>query len=619
MPEMSPATARDATQPLKAPDVFLAAVWFGLVAGLIEGLWLTFSRYGLGVNTLMGPHVIWLAVVMDVLWLLIPGVILAAVALVWRSPAATRPLMFGLAFPAATAVCFLAMLTLHTYAMLVIALGIAVQASAVISRRPAGFVRLVRRSTPVLIGITGLLAALVFGVMRFQERRAIAGLPAPTKGSPNVLLLILDTARSMSMSLDGFSQATTPRLEAYAHEGVNFLSALSPSSWTLPSHASMFTGYLPHQLSTGYRTPLDATQPTVAEELAHRGYATGGFVANLHYASREFGLQRGFIHYADYAISPGELFLNSSLGRYLSVHRWFRRAIRFYDILGRKDAARLDGELLGWLDQRTDGRPFFAFVNYYDVHEPYLPPAAFDRKFASATKRKLYQTDQSIRGARALGKLDMTPAEMQREHEAYMASLNYLDSEIGNLLDVLKQRGLLDNTIVIITGDHGEQFGEHGYVVHGNSLYAPVMRVPLLLSYPPAVPRGKTDSTWLNLRDLPATIFDLTGTTPQRPFPGRSLRSHWDSTIPASDDPMLFEVITSDKPVGVVEKLRSVVWRGESYIRHESGKEEAYDLNRDPGEANDQIADPAFASQAAALRSAMDSILKATGPDRWGH
>ncbi|MEO8202072.1 MAG: sulfatase-like hydrolase/transferase [Gemmatimonadota bacterium] len=603
---------------IRARDVLLASIWFGLVAGLIEGIVMTVRKYGFGTDTLMGPHVIWLAPVMDLLWLLLPGVALSFLVYFWRRPAATGLAMFMLAFSAGVAVCFLAILQLHTYALLVIALGIAVQVSAVIARHTAGFIRLTRRTTPVLALLVAVAAGCTFGIQRVVERRAIAKLPPAPAGAPNVLLLILDTARAMSMSVDGFGRPTTPALEEFARNGVNFVQALSPSSWTLPSHASMFTGYLPHQLSSGLKTPLDDKYPTLAEELTRRGYLTGGFTANLHYVSRDFGLARGFTHFADYAVSPGELLLNSSVGRYLSVRPDFRELIRFEDIMGRKNAARVDGELLSWLDGRKDGRPFFAFLNYYDVHEPYFPPAEFDRKFASSVPRASYRTDQSIRGARMIGKLRMTPAQMEREHEAYMGALNYLDTEIGRLLAEMKRRGLLENTVVIVAGDHGEQFGEHGYFVHGNSLYSPVMRVPLIISYPRALPQGKTVTSRLNLRDLAVTILDVTGTTPDRPFPGHSLRRFWDSTATPTDQPMLFEVITTGKPLGVVETLRSVVWGADTYIRHESGKEEAYNLDQDPGELHNLAPEPGFADRMAQLRSAMDSILTDTGPDVWG-
>jgi arylsulfatase A-like enzyme len=525
--------------------------------------------------------------------------------------------VFGLAFPASVAVTFLAIIELHTYALLVIALGMAVQISALAARHPGGFVRLVQRTTPVLVGLTALGAAIAFGRDRWFERRALAGLPAAESGAPNVLLLVLDTARALSMSVNGSDLPTTPELERFARKGILFMNAQAPSSWTLPSHASMFTGRLPHQLTTGFRTPLDSSFPTLAEVLSRQGYHTAGFVANLHYASRDFGLDRGFMHYEDYAISFGEMFLNSSVGRYLAVRPGFRRLVGYYDILGRKNAELLNRDLLDWLDGRGNSRPFFAFINYYDAHEPYLPPEEFDRRFASATPRKPYLTDQSIRGARRLVKLSMTDAEVQREHEAYAASIAYLDYQIGRLLDSLEARGLLRNTLVIVTSDHGEQFGEHGMFVHGNSLYRPLLHVPLIMSLPEVVPESTVVNAPLNLRDLATTVIDLTGSEGEEDFDGATLRRYWDSTLAAADEPMLFEVITTGKPTGTVEELRSVIWGQLEYIRHENGREEFYDLSADPMEEHDLVKARTAGPELAELRSAMDSILAATGEDRW--
>lgn len=602
---------------LRPGDVMLAGLWFGLLAGLIEGVVMVVRKYLLGGHTALGPHVIWLAPAMDVLWLVAPALVLALMVHLWKSPRATRLAIFGLALPAAVSVTFLAVVELHTYALLLIALGLAVQVSAAAARHVRGFVRMVQWTTPALLILTAIGAGITFGVDRWSERRALASLPESVAGAPNVLLLILDTARAISMSVDGYGLPTTPELEKFARRGVNFIAAQAPSSWTLPSHASMFTGRLPHQLSTGFRAGLDSAYPTLAEALARQGYHTAGFVANLHYASRDFGLNRGFIHYEDYAVSFGEMFLNSSVGRYLSVRQGFRRLVGYYDILGRKNAAQLNGHLLDWIDDRDDRRPFFAFVNYYDAHEPYLPPAEYDQKFASSTPRKPYLTDQSIRGARRLVKLRMTGAEIDREHQAYAASLAYLDHEIGRLLDSLESRGLLQNTLVIITSDHGEQFGEHGMFVHGNSLYQPLTRVPLIVALPARVPAGMVVNDYFNLRDLAATVVDLAGVTDAVNFPGQSLRRFWDSTLAVVEEPLLLEVVTTGKPSGVVEELRSVIQGTHEYIRHENGREELYNLAFDPAELVNLSKDPAAASTLTQMRQAMNSVLEATGDDRW--
>jgi arylsulfatase A-like enzyme len=602
---------------LRPGDVVLSGLWFGLLAGLIEAIVMEVRRSGLGHRTAMGPHIVWMAPAMDVVWLLVPALLLALLVHFWKSPRANWLAIFGLAFPASVAVAFLAIVQLHTYALIVIAIGMAVQITAAVARYPRGFVRLVQRTTAVLLGLVVLGAGLVFGRERWAERQALGRMPQPEAGAPNVLLLILDTARALSMSVNGYERPTSPELERFARKGVVFLDAQAPSSWTLPSHAGMFTGRLPHQLSTGFRAGLDSTYPTLAEALRDAGYHTAGFVANLHYASRDFGLNRGFLRYEDYGISFGEMFLNSSVGRYLAIHPGFRRLVGYYDILGRKKAETINHHLLGWLNQRGNNRPFFAFVNYYDAHEPYLPPAEFDRKFASDIQRKPYLTDQSIRGARRLVKLQMTPAEIRREHEAYAASIAYLDHQIGMLLDSLEVRGILKNTLVIITSDHGEQFGEHGMFVHGNSLYQPLVNVPLIMSLPRAVPENRVVRGPLNLRDIATTVMDLTGTEGGDRFDGHSLRRFWDSTQDPVGEPLLLEVITTGKPSGKVEELRAVRLGSLEYIRHQDGREELYDLAADPGELHNLTKDSAAQVRLVSLRSTMDSIITATGDDQW--
>ena len=132
----------------------------------------------------------------------------------------------------------------------------------------------------------------------------MANLPQADSGTPNVLLIVMDTVSAQHMSLYGYPRDTTPNLARLARKGVRFQHARSTAPWTLPSHASMFTGRWPHDLSVGYGQPLDASAPTLAESLRDRGYATGGFVANTLYCSAETGLNRGFIHYEDHELTP---------------------------------------------------------------------------------------------------------------------------------------------------------------------------------------------------------------------------------------------------------------------------------------------------------------------------
>ncbi len=591
----------------------ILALWFvlALAFGLVEGGYIRFASLVLHQPTMLGPLVLWMAPTMDLIWL---G--LAAIALLVLRRLRPEWVTLRLAVGVLLFVGFLTLLFLFDRidrrASVLLALGLAVQGSRLCVGAGEGFLRLVRRGVwamPLLVvGITGGQQLLA----RSAERRAIAALgPAPA-GAPNVLLLVLDTVRDWDISADGYDLPTTPELEVFARGGVRFAKAWSASSWTLLSHESMFTGYFPHQLSGGLRTPFDGARTTLADALRDRGYVTGGFVANLHFCSREFGLNRGFIHYEDYVVSAGELLLNSSLGRYLATKPRVRRLLGYYDIFGRKDAARLKGSLLDWTRQNP-GHPFFAFVNFYDAHEPYLPPADFEARFADPTPRKLYNTDESIRGARMLFKQKFSDAEVRRERQAYDASIAYTDAQIGLLLDGLKAQGKLDNTLVIITADHGEQFADRGLFAHGNSLYEPLMNVPLMMALPGRLPAGLVVNDRVSLRDLPATVLEIVGRPEGGGFPGQSLARFWaPDTTGRAGDPLFFEVVTQKNEI-----LRSLVVGDSQYVRHAGGTEEFHILRRNEN-TPDLVSDTTYAALIHRLRRQVDSVLAQTGPDQWG-
>ena len=152
-----------------------------------------------------------------------------------------------------------------------------------------------------MLGLVLILAGWVVGGEWLAERRE-ASRPLPPGDPPNVLLITLDTVRADHLSLYGYGRPTSPVLERLARLGIRFDEARAPAPWTLPSHASMFTGRWHHELSVDWMTPLDKKYPTLAEYLGSRGYATAGFVANLFACSYDSGLSRGFTHYEDYIL-----------------------------------------------------------------------------------------------------------------------------------------------------------------------------------------------------------------------------------------------------------------------------------------------------------------------------
>jgi len=565
-------------------------LWFAVLTGLAELGVLAYRGFLFGDTLWVSRQVVWMAPLANLVVFAVPALML--VILARRHPERSWVGVTAGAFAFLAFFIVLLMYPLHRIAVLILAAGLAYQAGRLAHRHAAGFHRLVR-------GTAAWLAAAVLAVGLgwnafgwFAERRAVATLPEAE--GPNVLLIILDTVRARSLSLYGHERPTTPRLERLASRGVTFDWALSPSPWTLPGHASMFTGHYPHELAADWNVPLDDADSTLAEYLGARGYATAGFVANLAYATFEHGLDRGFIRYEDYPLSLSQLALSSTLGRSVTNNPTVRRLIGERDILNRKSADRISRDFLGWLEGNQD-HPFFIFLNYYDAHEPYLPPAPFDTLFGPNDAERPFS--YFVNEAWRTDKWELSPEEMAVERAAYEGAIAYLDERIGALFDELDGRGVLENTVVIITSDHGEHFGEHGLVDHGNSLYQPLLHVPLLMMGP-GVPADRRIGSPVTLRDLPATIVELLGLDESSPFPGESLARHWssgDSSGSAPDDTLLAHVTggrgNEREPIHRGD-LHALVAGGYHYIRNGDGEEELYDFFADPA-ATENLAEVA--------------------------
>ncbi len=565
-------------------DVWLVVACAALGGALAEHALILAARIVLQRYTLLNPQGLWLAPLANV-FVMAPPVLLAWGLVRWRSP--------RWALPSAVAVAvFLAVLEpmlvltgrVHVVAMFILAAGVATQAARITLTRPALVQRWPRRLA-VLLAAVGLAGGLGFnGIRSWRERRAVQQLASALDGAPNVLILVLDTVRALSLSAYGYRRPTSPTLARLAARGIRFDRAVATSPWTLPTHATLFTGKYPHELSAGWSAPLDRTFPTLAERLTSLGYVTGGFAANLRYCSYEFGINRGFGFYRDYDVSADEMWRTSSLS--LAVAMWLIQKSGGYNAPGRLFAERMNERVLAWLEdgaRRDRARPFFAFVNYYDAHGPYAPPAPYDTMFSGKEPP-----------TRDSGSGDFTQEEITGLVDAYDASIAYLDHHIGELLAALEQRGLLENTVIIVTSDHGEEFNEHGQMNHGNTLYFPSLHVPLILAGGPGIPRGVAVADPVTLRDVPATVLDLVGAPPQTALPGQSLARHWHNRadslgVPAdSASPVFAEVdyarnLPASTPLSQ-GAMKSVVVDGHHFIRSADGSEELYDVRVDPWE-----------------------------------
>ena len=374
-----------------ARQVFAVCFWFGLVAGLAE-LLTELGRtalYGFKNPPLIDPYAFHVIPVPALGLFGVLGLVAALFPLVSRRPAPGQAIAW--AYFCAT-LAFVApfwrfMPTLRGPDSWLLALGLAFVAIRAISNRPAGFFRLVRRTTllPLIALAVVWIAVYVPKAMRSDPAMEIA----PPANAPNVLLLVLDTVRADALSSyrNEHQRPTTPNLDRFAERGVRFEWALSTAPWTLPSHAAMFTGRHTHEVFRSDETPLNGSVPvrdefpTLAEVLSSRGYATGGFVGNKSYCSYIRGIDRGFFHYSDYRLSPGEILSSSAMGVFaLGLYQlWKPNPYTF----PRKSARVITEAFLHWLDQSGE-RPFFAFLNFFDAHSPYVLPEPIDVAFRTA-------------------------------------------------------------------------------------------------------------------------------------------------------------------------------------------------------------------------------------------
>ncbi|CAN5675119.1 hypothetical protein BH23PLA1_BH23PLA1_06630 [soil metagenome] len=611
--EKSELEARRTSIGPNAGEIVLLGAWFGFLTGLLELASLLGQRQFLGVSSLgllqMNRHARWMIPVSNLMIFLAVGLLLAPLGFTrsararWGALLVLNVLMF--------LTLVLTFRGLYKFAYLFLTAGLASAAFRSARARSEGFRKLVGRSLPVLaIGVLALVG-LDLGGQSFEERRTLLALPEPPPSAPNVLLIVLDTVRAESTSLHGYERDTTPVLRRLSEQGIRFDHARVPAPWTLPAHASIFTSRWPHELSSKLDQPLDDTYDTIAEYLRDRGYATAGFVANRFFCNAWYGLGRGFLHYDDSAITWTSILGSSGLGRRVARTAFPSPVDRPSAYFRRKNAETLNREFLQWIDgPRPEGRPFFAFLNYFDAHDPYLPPDGWKRRFGLQPEGKadfalLRDWHEATRTNPEVPERDVTLAI-----DSYDECIAYLDEQLGLLFDDLDRRGILDETLIIITSDHGELFGEHGIYGHGSCLYRPVLHVPLLIVGPSRseIPASGVIEAPVSLRDLPATIADLLPfSEPGRsPFQGRSLARYWE--VPgAESDPVLAEMLDNGPPA------LSLVAAGASYIRNGDGREELYQL-QDLDEATNLSADPEHQEVLNRLRDLLARILGGESP-----
>jgi arylsulfatase A-like enzyme len=594
---------------MRKTDVFVVATWAAVLFGLLEGTILCLTRAYPAIHAAhkVSPDILWVAPAVELflfllaalglfvllqlprgwltgsrllracLVLVVLGVFTALAAPALLHPVGTAlftlvlaaagvPILVELAHRRAGASALLVVYGLFAFVGITtaaLASGVLHPLSGVVLSLglSVGFCRQLRgaegRVTAVLR--RGLLGALalplvvglgVFGSTKAGETARFRQLPPARKQAANVLVIVLDTVRSDRFERPA-EQSLTPHLDRLAAGGTRFVNAWSPSSWSLPTQASILAGLYPHEHGADwpdFRAAADA--PWMSEFFAQRGYVSGAFSGNAAWITPEY-LGRGFLRFDVYRLE--DLLRRTVPGR--AADRLLCKV--GYHAAGRgKQAPEVNAQFLRFLDDYP-GRPFFAYLCYMDVN----------------------QTFHDCRFNYYPGQYAPTPEVVA----AYDRGLRTLDGQVAALFAELRRRGLLENTVVVVTSDHGESFGaaettDHDPPGHGTSLYLEQTRVPLFVVYPGKVPAGLKIDQAVSTRAIPATITRLLGLR-ETPFTGEPLPLGPAPSSPGGTEAAVLATLKYGE-----RNQQSVTWNNWHYItdlKPVPQTEELYDLATD--------------------------------------
>ena len=376
--------------------------------------------------------------------------------------------------------------------------------------------------------VAGIAVVVVLGRLKSAPLPGETAAPASagTAKPKNVLLITLDTMRADRLGVYGYPAARTPNLDALARRGVRFDDATTVAPITGPAHAAILTGLYPARFGVrdNVITPLPASAQTLAERFSAGGFATGGFVGAF-ILDRPYGFAQGF-----------------------ETFRGFNRVDSGTEANAERTADVVVDDARQWIGTLANGRPFFGWVHLYDAHLAYEPPSPFE--------------------------------------QSYDGEVAFVDQQIGRLIDSLRSRGMLDETLVVVIGDHGESLGEHGEENHGIFVYDSVLRIPFLVAGP-GVPAGVTVHEQVRALDVVPTVLERLGMPAMEKLDGVTL------------GPLLAGGKREAPPASYAEsyyprfhygwsELRAI--RADGWKAIEAPKRELYNLRQDPSERNNLYA-----------------------------
>jgi len=465
------------------------------------------------------------------------------------------------------------------------------------------------------------------------------GQARPQEHTPNIVILVLDTARARNFSCYGYDRRTTPMVDSVAEEGTKFEEVTSVSPWTLPSHASLFTGVPP----TTHRTnSLDSSLPqsleTLADYVSRHGYRTVG-MANNPWFSSEFGLTRGFDEFYElFTLFEGDSYrsfvniltdksrsLPNRLDKLLSeqsvpslIKNGMNAAYRqldYRDDDGGKTAVSKSREIIG------GDRPYLLFVNFLEPHLPYEPPESHRREFIPkhVTDEEVENVNQNAREYNVRN-LEMDDADFDILERLYDAEIKYTDERIGEIVNALKQTGDWEDTVLFILGDHGENIGDHQLMSHNYSLHETLTRVPLVTHFPEHLGGIADDDSRVSILDIPVTVTDILPDLGGAEFEEVQVGI---SLLDSDSRPIVSEYLNPVPPVEKMEercenpefdvsvydrRLRAIYADGYKFVRRSDGTRALFNVVEDKDETENVIDDNP--EESSELEARLDEWIK---------
>ena len=493
---------------------------------------------------------------------------------------------------------------------------------------------------------------------------------------PNIILLVLDTHRLERMSVYGYQKDTTPELGEFAEGATVFDWGISTAAWTVPSHASMFTGLYPtvHQTTQSFHK-LPDNIPTLAEQLRQGGYETVAFCNNPLVGVLDNGFRRGFNHFYNYSGTIPDVPDIGNIGGLKQLQRQFNGLLqkftgpierqfgqsplllklatlpifvplwsRTFNFKGNTGRSLRDvNDYLRYHGNTHADRPLFMFINMRETHLPYYPPKpVIDRwvpYYSKDSEARSFVNRFNVESYRWMAPM-LEPFD-EKQHQVlsdmYDAEVAYQDRQLRRVLRYLSRSGQLDNTMVIVTSDHGESIGEHEFMGHAFVVYSELVRVPLFIRYPERFPAGKRVSHEVSTRRIYHTVLEAAGIEQDahgEPAQALSLsRSLGGAEAEPEHEVVVSEGFPPENFINVMEmtnpeaieqfrlrKLRRAVYDDGRKLMTVGGQpDEFFDVRTDPGETRNLLDQPlGYENDILRLQHTLDDWAILAGAQRDG-